>query len=45
MTKTICVYCGANAGDNPVYAEAARALGRALVDQNLALCTAAAMSD
>ena len=37
MTKTICVYCGANAGVTPVYAEAARALGRALVDQNLAL--------
>ena len=37
MTKTICVYCGANAGVSPVYAEAARALGRALVDQNLAL--------
>jgi uncharacterized protein (TIGR00730 family) len=31
------VYCGANAGVSPVYAEAARALGRALVDQNLAL--------
>lgn len=37
MTKTICVYCGANAGVTPAYAEAARALGRALVDQNLAL--------
>nr|WP_315397939.1 TIGR00730 family Rossman fold protein [uncultured Duganella sp.] len=37
MTKTICVYCGANAGVTPNYAEAARALGRALVDQNLAL--------
>jgi len=37
VTKTICVYCGANAGVSPVYAEAARALGRALVDQNLAL--------
>lgn len=37
MTKTICVYCGANAGVSPMYAEAARALGRALVDQNLAL--------
>ncbi|MBP1205150.1 uncharacterized protein (TIGR00730 family) [Duganella sp. 1411] len=37
MTKTICVYCGANAGVTPAYAEAARALGRALADQNLAL--------
>jgi uncharacterized protein (TIGR00730 family) len=31
------VYCGANAGVTPAYAEAARALGRALADQNLAL--------
>ena len=37
MTKSICVYCGANAGANPVYAEAARALGRALVAENIAL--------
>ncbi|MES2160727.1 MAG: TIGR00730 family Rossman fold protein [Pseudomonadota bacterium] len=35
--KAICVYCGANAGVNPVYAEAARALGRALVADNLSL--------
>jgi uncharacterized protein (TIGR00730 family) len=35
--KSICVYCGANAGVGPAYAEAARALGRALVDQNLSL--------
>ena len=37
MTKTICVYCGANAGVSPIYAEAARALAAAMVDQNLAL--------
>jgi uncharacterized protein (TIGR00730 family) len=37
VTKTICVYCGANAGVSPLYAEAARALGRAMVEQNLAL--------
>lgn len=37
MTKAICVYCGANAGASPRYAEAARALGRALVDENIAL--------
>jgi uncharacterized protein (TIGR00730 family) len=37
VTKTICVYCGANAGVTPRYAEAARALGRAMVDNNLAL--------
>lgn len=35
--KTICVYCGANPGINEVYAEAARALGRTMVEQNLAL--------
>jgi uncharacterized protein (TIGR00730 family) len=35
--KSICVYCGANAGNNPVYAEAARELARGLVDENLAL--------
>jgi uncharacterized protein (TIGR00730 family) len=35
--KSICVYCGANAGNDPVYAEAARALARCLVDENLAL--------
>ncbi|MQA22016.1 LOG family protein [Rugamonas rivuli] len=35
--KAICVYCGANAGVSPVYAEAARALGRALVESNLSL--------
>jgi uncharacterized protein (TIGR00730 family) len=31
------VYCGANAGVSDVYADAARALGRAMVEQNLAL--------
>ena len=35
--KAICVYCGANAGVDPVYADAARALGRALVENNLSL--------
>lgn len=37
MTKSICVYCGANAGVTPQYAEAARALGRALVANNFSL--------
>lgn len=37
MTKAICVYCGANPGASPRYAEAARALGRALVEDNIAL--------
>ena len=35
--KSIAVYCGANPGASPVYAEAARALGRALVAHNIAL--------
>ncbi|WP_426342294.1 TIGR00730 family Rossman fold protein [Pseudoduganella sp. S-14] len=35
--KSICVYCGANAGASPRYAEQARALAAALVEQNLAL--------
>jgi uncharacterized protein (TIGR00730 family) len=37
VTKAICVYCGANPGASPRYAEAARALGRALVEENIAL--------
>ena len=37
MSKSICVYCGANAGVSPRYAEAAQALGRALVAQDLSL--------
>ena len=35
--KAIAVYCGANPGASPVYADAARALGRALVERNVAL--------
>ena len=35
--KSICVYCGANAGVSPVYAEQARVLARAMVDANIAL--------
>jgi uncharacterized protein (TIGR00730 family) len=35
--KAICVYCGANAGVSPRYAEMARALAAALVEHNLAL--------
>ena len=37
MSKSICVYCGANAGVSPAYAEAARALGRAMVAQDVSL--------
>lgn len=35
--KSICVYCGANPGLGPIYADAARALARCLVDDNLTL--------
>ena len=35
--KAIAVYCGANPGASPVYADAARALARALVARNVAL--------
>ena len=35
--KAIAVYCGASFGASPVYAEAARAMGRALVEHNIAL--------
>lgn len=35
--KSVCVYCGSNEGRLPVYAEAARGLGRALVERGLDL--------
>jgi uncharacterized protein (TIGR00730 family) len=35
--KTLCVYCGSNAGSNPSYAELARALGARLAADNIAL--------
>jgi uncharacterized protein (TIGR00730 family) len=35
--KKICVYCGSGTGRNPVYAEAARTLGRALAEANIGL--------
>jgi uncharacterized protein (TIGR00730 family) len=35
--KAVCVYCGSATGARPVYAEAARAFGRALVDHGLTL--------
>lgn len=35
--KSVCVYCGSANGARPVYAEAARAFGRALVEHDLAL--------
>lgn len=35
----ICVFCGASAGTNPAYLEAARALGRAMAERNIDLGT------
>lgn len=35
--KSVCVYCGSNEGRRTVYAEAARGLGRALVERGLDL--------
>jgi uncharacterized protein (TIGR00730 family) len=37
VIKSICVYCGAKPGVTPAYAAAARALGAALVENNVAL--------
>lgn len=37
MIKSICVYCGASSGSSPVYADAARALARAMVARRIAL--------
>jgi uncharacterized protein (TIGR00730 family) len=37
MTKRICVYCGSGVGGRDGYAEAARTLGRALVERGLGL--------
>ena len=37
MIKALCVYCGANAGVSPQYAESARALARVLVSENISL--------
>ena len=35
--KQVCVYCGSSPGQRPEYAQAARALGEALVERELAL--------
>ena len=35
--KTICVYCGSNAGNNPAYAAQAKALGARLAAEGIAL--------
>jgi len=35
--RNICVYCGANAGAHPAYAEAARTLGRTMAEGGIGL--------
>ena len=35
--RRVCVFCGSSPGTRPAYAEAARALGRALADRRLGL--------
>jgi uncharacterized protein (TIGR00730 family) len=37
MMKNICVYCGANSGNDPIYAEAARTLGRTMAEAGIGL--------
>ena len=37
--ERICVYCGASRGRDPAYAEAARAMGRALAERGIELVT------
>jgi uncharacterized protein (TIGR00730 family) len=37
--QAICVFCGASAGDDPVYAEAAAGLGRELTRRGIGLVT------
>ena len=35
--KNICVYCGAGIGTRPVYAEAAKSLGRLMAKEGIGL--------
>jgi uncharacterized protein (TIGR00730 family) len=35
--KTVCVYCGSGAGQNPAFVEAARKLGKTLADARIGL--------
>jgi uncharacterized protein (TIGR00730 family) len=37
MIKAVCVYCGSAPGAKPIYAETAKAFGRALVEANMSL--------
>ena len=34
---SVCVFCGASTGANPLYREAAQALGRAIAERRLTL--------
>ena len=35
--KSICVFCGSSTGENEIYAEAAKSLGKLMVNQGIAL--------
>jgi uncharacterized protein (TIGR00730 family) len=35
--KSIAIFCGSSSGNDPVYVEAAKAMGRAIVEQNIRL--------
>ncbi|MEI6694981.1 MAG: TIGR00730 family Rossman fold protein [Bacteroidota bacterium] len=35
--KSICVFCGSSTGENKIYAEAAKSLGKLMVNQGIAL--------
>lgn len=35
--KSLCVYCGSSLGASPVYADTARILTKAMVDDNIAM--------
>lgn len=37
MIRRICVFCGSNSGSDPVYADAARSLGRLMAREGVAL--------
>ncbi len=37
IIKTVCVYCGSGPGTNPHFTEAAKALGKALAENNIRL--------
>lgn len=37
IIRNICVYCGSGSGTKPVYAEAARTLGRSMAEQGIGL--------